>query len=97
MKWLRNFGLFLAGILLAVGFSMIGRGGRRQVQAERRELEHLADGSGKALAKASKENKKAAKFKEQAKEAKERGELALGRAGGKDESIGSMLDRYRRV
>lgn len=96
MKWLRNIGMGLAGILIAVGLSMIGRDGRRAKKAETREQQHLADGSAKSLGMAKKEKVKKDKFTAQAKDAVERGEAILNRAGDKDEGMASMLDRYHK-
>ena len=95
-KWLSAIGLALAGILVAVGMSQLGRSGRRQQQAERREQQHLADGSAASMKLAAKENAKAKKFKAQAKTAVAVGEKVLNRVGDKNESMDSMLDRYHK-
>lgn len=89
-------GLALAGILIAVGFSMIGRGGRKAKKAEDREQQFLADGSKKSLAKAKKEQVKSKKYKDQAKVAEAKAKSIVNRVGEKDESMDSMLDRYHK-
>lgn len=95
-KWLTTLWLALAGILVAVGLSQLGRSGRRQRTAETREQQYLADGSRDSIKKAAKENAKAKRFKAKAKDAAKVGQQALNRAGEKDESMDSMLDRYRK-
>ena len=91
MKWLHTAGLALAGILIAVGFSMIGRAGRRQKKAETREIGHLIDGSEKALKKAAKENAKAETARQQAADAASKGRNILDKVGSKDDSIADIV------
>ncbi len=96
MKWLRTLGIVLAGILVLIGLSFIGRAGRRQAKAETREQQYLADGSATSMKLAVKEQAKAKKFKAQAKDAAAAGKNILNRVGEKDESMANMLTRYRK-
>jgi len=89
MKWLSMVGTALAGLLLAVGFGMLGRAGRQQLKAEARTEGLLAEGTEKALAKAVKETAKAKKFKAKAKEAAQAGKVAID--GVKDEELRTII------
>ena len=94
MTWLRTAALALAGILLAIGFSMFGRDGRRRRKAEQRNEQLLADGSNKALEKAVKESDKADKFKARATQSAAAGQAALDKIGAKDEDIADMVSAW---
>lgn len=93
MKWLRTAGIVLAGILVAVGFSLLGRPARqlKKVQGERDEL--LLDGSRRARDKAEKAGKKADQLQTHADEAKAKGQAAIDGVG--DEDMRSVLDSWR--
>jgi len=91
MKWLRNAAIVLAGILVAVGFAMLGRPGRRAKRAESRTEKLLSEGTEKALKKAVKENAKADKFKGEAKEAAKAGQAAIDKVGTQNEDMAAIL------
>jgi len=92
VKWLRRCGIALAGILVAVGFAMLGRDGRRAKKAERRTEELLSEGTEKALKKAVRETAKAEKFKGQAKESAAAGKTAID--GVKDEELRTIIGNW---
>ena len=91
-KWSRNIGIGLAGILVAIGFAMLGRPSRRAKLAESRTEQLLSEGTEKALKKAVKENKKAEGFKVDAREAAKAGKKAID--GVKDEEISNIIDNW---
>jgi len=92
MKWLSTVGTAIAGLLLVVGFGMLGRAGRHQQKAEARTELLLAEGTEKALAKAVKETAKAKKFKAKAKEAAQAGKVAID--GVKDEELRTIIGNW---
>jgi len=94
MKWLRRCGIALAGLLVAVGFAMLGRDGRRAKKAERRTEELLSEGTEKALKKAVRETAKAENFKAQAMEAAKAGQAAIDKIGAKDKNMAEILSTW---
>ena len=94
MTWLRTAGLALAGILLSVGFSMLGRSRRRQRTAQLQRNQLILAGSDKAKAKAVKAGEKADKFQAHAEQAKAAGLAAIDKAGN-DEDMADILDTWR--
>ena len=96
MTFLRTIGLALAGILVAVGLSILGRDGRAAKRAETREQEYLAEASGKSLKKAVKEEAKAKAAKLRAKETAKRTKEILDRRGENDPDMAKLLAAYNR-
>ncbi len=92
MKWLRSAAIVLAGILVAVGFGMLGRSARKATKAESRTERLLSEGTAKALKKAVKESAKAEAFKNDAKAAAKVGKKALD--GVKDEEIATVISKW---
>ena len=91
MKWLRTAGMILAGILVAVGFAILGRPARLAKAAEQRTEQLLADGSERALNKAVKESAKADKLKADAFDSAKAGQAAIDRIGANNEDMASIL------
>jgi len=91
MKWLRTAGMALAGFLLLLGLTMLGRDARRAKRAEQREQNLLAEGTDKALNKAVKQNQKATELKKRAAEAASATRVKLDQIGAKDEDMASIL------
>ena len=94
MTWLNKIWLVIAGLLAAVGLSMLGRSGRQQKRAEDRETGYLLDGSAKALKKANSENKLAKKHAEAAKQAAAMTEKAL--EGIRDQDTADIISKWTR-
>ncbi|MGI9293425.1 MAG: hypothetical protein ACR2PS_05530 [Pseudomonadales bacterium] len=96
MNWLRNFGIALAGILVAVGLSMLGRDGRAAKRAEQREQEYLADASDTSLKKAFKEEARAKAAKQRARETAKRTKEILDKRSENDPDMAKLLAAYNR-
>jgi hypothetical protein len=96
MNWLRNAGIAIAGILVAVGLSMLGRDGRAAKRAEKREQEYLADASDKSLKLAIKEEAKAKAAKQRAKETAKRTKEILDKRGQSDPDMAKLLAAYNK-
>jgi len=94
VKWLRNAGIVLAGILVAIGFAMLGRPARRAKRAEARTEKLLSAGTEKALKKAVKESAKADKLKKDAREAALVVEAKLEKISAKDVDMGDLLSAW---
>ena len=69
MKWLRNVGIFLGAILLAMGLRMLGRPDRRRKAAEKREIGYLESQQKGSADKARKQALKAEMYRDEAKQA----------------------------
>ncbi len=95
MKWLRNAAIVLAGILVAVGFGMLGRSARQAKKAESRTETLLSEGTEAALKKAEKETAKAAAFREDAQAAAAAGQAAIDRVGTQNEDMAAILADWR--
>jgi len=96
VNWLRNIGMAIAGILVAVGLSMLGRDGRAAKRAEKREQEYLVNASDKSLKKAVKEEAKAKAAKLRAKETAKRTKEVLDRRGESDPDMAQLLAAYNK-
>lgn len=95
MKWLRRTGYAVATVLIGLGFSILGRSKRRQKAAERREIDHLAQGSEAARERAAREMAKAKMHEDLAREAAAVGQAAIDKVGANDENMASVLDSWR--
>lgn len=93
MKWLRRVGYALAAALIAAGFGMLGRPGRKLKKAENQRDALLLDGSKKARDKAIKFDEQANKHQADGVEAAVAGKKAI--SGVKDESMVDLLDSFR--
>lgn len=93
MKWLRTAALAIAAFLVVVGFSMLGRSGRKlkKVKSQRDGL--ILDGSRKARDKAHKAGERANELQIHADEAKAKGIAAIN--GVNDEDMRAVLDSWR--
>ena len=93
MKWLRRIGFALAAGLIALGFGMLGRPGRKlkKVQDQRDYL--LTEGSRKAREEAVKAGALADKHQVAANEAAAVGQKAID--GVRDESMRELLNDFR--
>ena len=93
--WLRRIGLALAAILIAVGFSMLGRPKRRQRAAEDSRDQLIAEGGARARAKARKAGAAADRLQADAKEAAAVGQAAIDKVGADHEDMRALLDSFR--
>ena len=91
-KWLYA----LAGFLVVVGFSILGRDERRAKKAGAQRDALLVDGSKAAKEKAKKAGEKADKLQAQAAEAAKVGEAVVNDVGSNNETIASVLDGWRK-
>ena len=94
MTWLRTSLIALAGVLVAIGLSMLGQPARAARRAEDREIGYLAQGGKKAGQKAKIQAKKAEVHKEAAKVAAEKLPEIL--RGVKDEPIKELISSWSR-
>ncbi len=95
MTLLRSIGLAIAGFLVLLGFSILGRSKRQLRKAEDRETALLIDGSAKARLKAEKHGAKATKLQANAAEAAITGQKLIDQVGADNEDMRSILDTYR--
>ena len=93
MKWLRRIGYALAAGLIAVGFGMLGRPGRKLKKAKDQRDYLLTEGSREARDLAIKAGEQADKHQVEANEAATAGQKAID--GVKDESMRELLDGFR--
>ena len=94
MTWLRTALIALAGVLVAIGLSMLGQPARAARRAEDREIGYLAQGGKKAGQKAKIQAKKAEEHKAAAKVAAEKLPQVL--RGIKDEDIANLVSEFTR-
>lgn len=90
-KWLYA----AAGILLAVGFAILGRDGRAAIIAGKQRDALILDKTKVAQVKAEKLGKKADKLQADAKEAAKVGQAAIDKVGATDENMRDVLDSWR--
>ena len=69
MRFLRNVGIFLGAVLLAMGLGMLGRPARQREKAEKREIGYLASQQKGSADKARKQALKAEMHRDEAKQA----------------------------
>ncbi len=94
MTLLRSIGLAIAGFLVLLGFSMLGRSKRQLRKAEDRETALLIEGTETARLKAERHGAKATKLQARAAEALNKGRELLDEVG-KDEDMASILSDWR--
>ncbi len=95
MTLLRSIGLAIAGFLVLLGFSMLGRSKRQLRKAEDRETALLIEGTAEARLKAERHGAKATKLQARAAEAAVTGQKLIDRVGADNEDMRSILDTYR--
>lgn len=95
MKWLKGIGYALAAALIAVGFGMLARPGRKLKKAEDQRDYLLQEGSREARDAAVKAGEQADKHQADAAAAAVAGQKAMDKAGKSNESMAKLLDSWR--
>lgn len=90
-KWLYA----AAGLLIAVGFALLGRPARRAKKVTQQRDRLLLDKTRVAQQKAKRAGKKADKLQADAKVAAEAGQVAIDKVGTNDETMRELLDTWR--
>jgi len=90
-KWLYA----AAGLLIAVGFGILGRDGRKAKKVESQRDKLLLDKTRVAQEKAKRAGKKADKLQANAKVAAEAGQAAIDKVGSNDPTMAELLDNWR--
>jgi len=91
-KWLLAAGAFL----VAVGFAILSRPERQLKKVQQHRDNLMLDNTKKAQVKAEKLGKKADKLQAEAQAAAEKGKAEVDKVGTQSETIGSVLDSWRK-
>jgi hypothetical protein len=95
MALLRRFGLWLAGLLVIIGFAIMGSPKRRQREAESQRDRLLLDKSARSKALAQKAGERADRLQNHAADAAKAGQAAIDKVGTDNEDMRSILDTWR--
>lgn len=91
-KWWYAF----AGLLVLVGFAILGRPARAQKKAEGQRDELIQEGSDRARLKAAKAGAKADSHQQNAVAAASIGQQAMDHVGSNNESMADLLDSWHK-
>ena len=91
-KWL----LAAGALLVAIGFSILGRPERQLKKVQKQHDNLIVDGSKRAEAKAVAAGKKADKLQAEAKVAAEKGQAVIDNVGKNNETMRNLLDSWRK-